>query len=44
MKWRNANEYGLIEEQIDGLVQECSNHIANALELLLSCIKPSKLG
>ena len=28
--------------QIDGLVQDCSNSIANALELLQSCIKPSK--
>ena len=26
---------------IDGSVQECSNSIANALELLQSCIKPS---
>ena len=25
---------------IDGLVQDCSNSIANALELLQSCIKP----
>ena len=29
-------------EQIDGLVQDCSNGIANALELLQSCTKPSK--
>ena len=28
--------------QIDGLVQDCSNSIANALELLQSCAKPSK--
>ena len=28
--------------QIDGLVQNCSNSIANALELLQSCTKPSK--
>ena len=27
---------------IDGLVQDCSNSIANALELLQSCTKPSK--
>ena len=27
--------------QIDGLVQDCSNSIANALELLQSCTKPS---
>ena len=26
---------------IDGLVQDCSNSIANALELLESCTKPS---
>ena len=26
---------------IDGLVQDCSNSIANALEVLLSCTKPS---
>ena len=25
---------------IDGLVQDCSNSIANALELLQSCSKP----
>ena len=25
---------------IDGLVQDCSNSIANALELLQSCAKP----
>ena len=27
--------------QFDGLEQDCSNSIANALELLQSCIKPS---
>ena len=26
---------------IDGLVQDCSNSIANALELLQSCTNPS---
>ena len=26
---------------VDGLVQACSNSIANALELLQSCTKPS---
>ena len=26
---------------IDGLVQDCNNSIANALELLQSCPKPS---
>ena len=30
-------------EHIDGLVQNCSNPMANALELLQSCIKPSIL-
>ena len=29
--------------QIDGLLQDCSNAIANSLELLQSCIKPSKI-
>ena len=33
--WQNMAEY------IDGLVQDCSNSIANALELLQSCTKPS---
>ena len=28
-------------QYIDGLVQDCSNYIANALELLQSCTKPS---
>ena len=28
-------------ENVDGLVQDCSNSIANALELLLSNTKPS---
>ena len=28
--------------EIDGLVQDCSNSIATALELLQSCTKPSK--
>ena len=29
------------QDYIDGLVQDCSNSIANALELLQSCTKPS---
>ena len=29
------------DEYIDGLVQDCSNSIANALELLQSCTNPS---
>ena len=31
----------LVWGEIDGLVQDCSNSIANALELLQSCTKPS---
>ena len=34
----HGNSY---EEHIDGLVQNCSYSIANALELLQSCTKPS---
>ena len=34
----------VIVEYIDGLVQDCSNCIANALELLQSCTKPSICG
>ena len=30
-----------INNDIGGLVQDCSNSIANALELLQSCTKPS---
>ena len=30
-----------INEDIDGLVQDCSNSIANALELLQSYTEPS---
>ena len=32
---------GTIRSDINGLVQDCSNSIANALELLQSCTKPS---
>ena len=32
----------ICNDKIDGLVQDCSNSIANALELLQSCTKPSK--
>ena len=31
-----------VELKINGLVQDCSNSIANALELLQSCTKPSR--
>ena len=34
-------QQGLIGEHFDGLVQDCSISIANALEILQSCIKPS---
>ena len=33
--------YNRIPLYIDGLAQDCSNSIANALELLQSCVKPS---
>ena len=35
------NSVGNIKVCIDGLVQDCSNSSANALELLQSCTKPS---
>ena len=51
--WQNCNEIGNPDQfqtnkkyskvQIHGLVPDCSNSIANALELLQSCTKPSKL-
>ena len=34
---------GTVREYIDGPVQDCSNSIANALELMQSCTKPSIL-
>ena len=34
----------ILYAHIDGLVQDCSNSIANALELLQSCIKSSMYG
>ena len=33
--------FGARQFYIDGLTQDCSNSIANALELLQSCAKPS---
>ena len=46
--WTQLHKYSLIGKilhlGIDGLVQDCSNSIANALELLQSCIKPSVYG
>ena len=37
----HAGVYIFLYEYIDGLVQDCSNSIANALELLQSCTKPT---
>ena len=34
--------FGHYRFQIDGFLQDCSNSIADALELLQSCTKPSK--
>ena len=34
----------IYQPEIDDLVQDCSNSIANALELLHSCTKPLKCG
>ena len=31
-----------VQDQHDGLVQDCSNSIANALELLQFCTKPTR--
>ena len=33
--------YYSVKDDIDGWAQDCSNSIANALELLQSCTKPS---
>ena len=35
-----VHQYHLWDWYIDGLVQDCSNSIAYALELLQSCTKP----
>ena len=42
IKLRLALSRSIIRFQIDGLVQERHNSIANALELRLSCTYPSK--
>ena len=42
LQWQSAQILALFD--IDGLVQDCSNSIANALELLQSCTKPSICG
>ena len=36
--------WSMESKYIDGLVQDCSNSFANALELLQSCTKPSIWG
>ena len=33
-----------MDQHMEGLVQDCSISIANALEILQSCIKPSMYG
>ena len=40
-RYGTINSSELQQAHIDGLVQDCSNSIANALELLQSCAKPS---
>ena len=42
LKMLSANVGHFLQGSIDGLVQDCSNSIANALELLQSCTKPSQ--
>ena len=37
IKWMHPNDF-------DGLVQDCGNSIANALELPQSCAKPSHVS
>ena len=43
LNWHGWLKSLLQQDNIDGLVQDCSNSIANALELLQSCTKPSIL-
>ena len=38
--WSTSDKTELFSSYIDGLTQDCSNAIANALELLQSCAKP----
>ena len=43
--WKlNVSTNWILRKPIDGLVQDCSNSIAKALELLQSCTKPSMYG
>ena len=39
--WIKKNDHKICRAYIDGLVQDCSNSIAYALELLQFCTKPS---
>ena len=41
-KWAFIFQLMTLNDYIDGLAQDCSNSIANALELPQSCTKPSK--
>ena len=38
--WNLSKSVGHFSHQVDGLVQDCSISIANALEILQSCTKP----
>ena len=38
--WPSCLHLKVLIHHVDGLVQDCSNSIANALELLQSCTKP----
>ena len=39
--WDERESSMLMHDNMDGLVQDCSNSIANTLQLLQSCTKPS---
>ena len=39
--WTHETAVQLVQQHIDGLVQDCSNSTASVLELLQSCRKPS---
>ena len=41
-EWQKMQIYTFMFPQIDGLRQDCSISIANALEILQSCTKPLK--
>ena len=42
-RWLSENKYAVLTRRhnVDGVVQDCSNYITNALELLQSCTEPS---